>query len=105
MQSCVVTLAPVRSTIARRVVRALHISPAVHQSEDRGGVLTLGVEDDVSEEIEGPNYDLAGPVLEEFALAIDPYPRAPGVTFEAPADALGRPESPFASLERLKSGR
>ena len=42
------------------------------------------------------------PLLEEFVLAIDPYPRAPGVEFAAPVDAEPRPESPFAVLKALK---
>jgi hypothetical protein len=35
-------------------------------------------------------------------LAIDPYPRAPGVAFELPETESIKPESPFAVLSRLK---
>jgi uncharacterized metal-binding protein YceD (DUF177 family) len=61
-------------------------------------------EDDAPEEITSPNYDLAGPLLEEFSLAIDPYPRAPGAAFES-ADGEGeQPDNPFAVLKSLKTG-
>ena len=42
--------------------------------------------DDVPEEIDSTRYDLVAPLLEEFSLAIDPYPRAPGVAFDVPQD-------------------
>ena len=63
-------------------------------------------DEDVPEEIESLHYDLAGPLLEEFVLALDPYPRAPGGGISAPPKAADdRPESPFAVLKGLKSGR
>jgi hypothetical protein len=57
-------------------------------------------DDEAPEEIESPRYDVAGPVLEEFSLAIDPYPRAPGVAYQPPPDE--KPESPFAVLRELQ---
>ena len=42
--------------------------------------------------------------MEEFLLAIDPYPRAPGVAFQPPEGMADKPESPFAVLKGLKSG-
>jgi len=67
------------------------------------GSLTLAAaEDEAPEEIESLDYDLAGPLLEELSLAIDPYPRAPGVTFESPADETRSAEGPFAALKSLK---
>jgi hypothetical protein len=55
------------------------------------------------EEIDSLHYDLTAPLIEEFILALDPYPRAPGVEFQAP-EGEGAPESPFAVLKGLKSG-
>lgn len=104
VQSCVVTLAPVKSHIAREFSRELHVVGA-RQLPDKGGSLTLdAAEDEVPEEIESPHYDLAAPVLEEFVLAIDPYPRAPGAAFEPPAEAGAGKESPFSVLKSLKKG-
>ena len=48
------------------------------------------------------DYDLAAPLLEEFALAIDPYPRKAGAAFAVPAEPDDAPESPFAVLKTLK---
>lgn len=102
-QSCVVTLEPVRSHIARSFSRTLHFTPGVNRYADKGGLVTsASVEEDAPDEIESLRYDLAAPLREEFALAIDPYPRAPGVEFETPADG-DEADSPFALLERLKS--
>ena len=55
------------------------------------------------EEIDNLHYDLAGPALEEFLLALDPYPRRPGVAFDPAAVGDPPPESPFAVLKSLKS--
>lgn len=102
-QACVVTLEPVQSRIERQFTRELHFAP--HKYAQKGGAITLGAaEDDAPEEIESLKFDLAGPLLEELSLAIDPYPRAPGVTFEAPQEQLDASENPFAVLKALKRG-
>jgi uncharacterized metal-binding protein YceD (DUF177 family) len=102
-QSCVVTLDPVRSHISREFTRQLHYTPARHPG--KGGAITLGAaEDEAPEEIDSLKFDLAGPLLEEFSLAIDPYPRAPGVTFNPPEEQLDASENPFAVLKGLKRG-
>jgi hypothetical protein len=101
VQSCVVTLEPVHSHLAFTVERLLHLTKGP-------GVRRLGKHelasdaDERREEIEDSRFDLAGPLLEDFALAIDPYPRAPGVVFEPPADPEPR-ETPFAVLKPLKA--
>jgi len=100
VQACVVTLEPVATHIARRFSRELHYVP---RSRAAGGVLTLAAGDeDVPEEIDSLHYDLAMPLLEEFLLAIDPYPRKEGVAFELPKAAAEPPESPFAVLKDIK---
>ena len=104
VQSCVVTLQPVHTHIARKLTRALHVMPGVERFADKGGsVPSASVGDDSPDEIDSPVYDLGTPLREELVLAIDPYPRAPGVAFEPPADD-DHPESPFAILEKLKRG-
>ncbi len=67
--------------------------------------MPLGVgagDDEGPEEIDSLTYDLAAPLLEEFVLALDPYPRAPGVEFAAPPEPEEPKESPFAVLKSLK---
>jgi hypothetical protein len=104
-QSCVVTLEPVRSRMERRFSRELHFSgPIRHKpvTDDSGPDLVLDAEEEGPEEIESLHYDLAGPVLEEFVLSLEPYPRCPGVEFSPQTETSDRPESPFAVLKGLK---
>lgn len=100
VQSCVVTLEPVRSHIEKAFHRDLFLT----QLKAELDVDLAPVDEDGREEIASLRYDLAVPVLEEFALAIDPYPRAPGVEFESPVDPDAEPEHPFAALKSLKKG-
>jgi uncharacterized metal-binding protein YceD (DUF177 family) len=60
--------------------------------------------DDGLETIDSPIVDVAAPVLEELSLALDPYPRKPGVAYVPPeeGDAAAVKESPFSVLKNLK---
>jgi uncharacterized metal-binding protein YceD (DUF177 family) len=100
VQACVVTLEPVRSHIAHTFIRELILTHALQHAVKE--IELTPVDDDGREEIESLRYDLAVPVLEEFALSIDPYPRAPGVEFEPPADDADSAVHPFAALKSLK---
>jgi uncharacterized metal-binding protein YceD (DUF177 family) len=101
VQPCVVTLEPVKSHIARSFARTLHYSPG-RPVRDEGQLTLAAGDDEAPDEIASTRFDLAGPLLEEFSLAIDPYPRVPGVAFEPPKDARSPEENPFAVLKRLK---
>lgn len=101
-QSCVVTLEPVHGQLSLNVSRALHLTKLPPGAEVTARELSATA-DEGQEEIQDSHYDLAGPLLEEFSLAIDPYPRAPGVVFKAPNDK-DPAESPFAVLKTLKKG-
>ena len=103
-QACVVTLEPVKSRMERRFNRELQFhGPARHrQAPAEPGELVLDSEEEGPEEIESLHYDLAGPVLEEFVLSLEPYPRCPGVEFSPKTDKQDRPDSPFAVLKELK---
>jgi hypothetical protein len=103
VQSCVVTLEPIESRIARPVTRELLLTDRVRKAS---GVqsLTLG-DEEAPEEIDSPRYDLCVPLLEDLVLAIDPYPRKEGVALAAPESAAAPPESPFAALKDLKIKR
>lgn len=111
VQACVATLAPVPGHIVRDFVRELDFIGAPRRgARDEepalpvaalGGILEEGPEP--PERIESLHYDLAAPALEEFVLALDPYPRAPGASFDAPDDGSVAPENPFAVLKGLKS--
>jgi len=99
VQSCVVTLEPVRSRIERDFGRELLLTEAAAHTEE-----PVPMDEDGREEIRSLRYDLAIPVLEELALSIDPYPRAPGVEFQPPTDEQAKPEPAFAVLKQLKPG-
>jgi uncharacterized metal-binding protein YceD (DUF177 family) len=107
VQACVVTLEPVKSHIAQHFARALHLLTGVMRGAqdfaiDSGGPLAAGAgEDDAPEQITDTHYDIAAPLLEEFALALDPYPRAPGVEFTPPEEEADPEENPFAILSKL----
>ena len=97
VQSCVVTLDPVRTHIETSFRRELLLAERRPSDGE-----PAPVDEDGREEIESLRYDLAVPVLEELALQIDPYPRRPGVQFEPPMDVTDRPDHPFAALKKLK---
>ena len=99
-QACVVTLEPVHSHIAHKFIRELLLTQAPQHAVKE--IELTPVDDDGREEIESLRYNLAVPVLEEFALAIAPYPRAPGVEFEPPEDDADSVIHPFAALKSLK---
>src|SRR5271154_2832822 len=104
VQSCTVTLEPVSASISLDFTRALHLVSHVKKMVDFSGELSPAAgEDDVPEEIDSSRYDLAAPLPEEFSLALDPYPRAPGVAFEEPQAAAAPRENPFAVLKKLKT--
>jgi hypothetical protein len=100
-----VTLEPFDSDLEGEVrVRALpEGSAALGGPDEAGGELDLDPEgDDPPDALEGDRIDLAAYVVEDLSLAIDPFPRKPGVEFEAP-EQPGEP-SPFAVLAKLKGG-
>jgi uncharacterized metal-binding protein YceD (DUF177 family) len=104
VQACVVTLEPLVARIVTDFDRDLHFTPNLRRAAGETEIVIAPGDDEAPEEIDSPHYDLAVPLLEEFLLAIDPYPRAPGVEFAPPDGMTDKPESPFAVLKGLKSG-
>ena len=106
VQSCVVTLEPVKSACRARVQPRTPPdagTAACHKEHRRRPRRSTTTD---TEEIDSLRYDLAVPVLEEFALAIDPYPRAPGVEFEPRQTRMRQIAAhPFAALKSLKNRR
>jgi len=103
VQSCVVSLAPVPAAIDEEIEArfiADHPVDRRHTAED----IELE-EDDPPEVAPGGRIDLGELTVAQLALVLDPYPRAPGVHFdaaewgEAPS---GKGSSPFAALAGLK---
>jgi hypothetical protein len=107
VQSCVVSLQPVPARIARKFTRELHFAGPARRGPKttESDTVMVGVidEDEPPEEIESLHYDLARPVLEEYVLSLDPYPRVKGAEFGLTETPDDRPESPFAALKTLKT--
>lgn len=102
VQTCGVTLDEFASSLAGEFrVRALPPDSAAAPPASPDVSLDPEAEDppDVAE---GGVVDVAAYVVEHLALELDPFPRKPGVEFEAlPAES---PPSPFAVLAALKPG-
>lgn len=99
-QRCVVTLEPLCATVTFTLDRELHYTDRPVESE---GELTLTAGDDeVPDVIDDLHYDYCAPLLEEFSLNLDPYPRKGGVNYISPDAGGERAESPFAVLAQLK---
>jgi len=106
VQACVVTLEPVPSRHVGHVERHYRVPAKTSRRppRDRDTEVEVSDDEDAPEMISSTLLDIAAPVLEEVSLALDPYPRAPGVTFEPPKDEDGEAakENPFAVLAKLK---
>ena len=89
IQRCIVTLEPVEKRVQARF-RRLYIAADV----------TLGVGEEEDWEPLAGGLDAGELVAQEFGLALDPFPRAPGAAFDQSAG--DPPGSPFAVLGRLR---
>ena len=96
VQTCVVSLDPV--PVELRSAFEILYDPGAG-SDGREVVVDTG-EVDV-EPLEGDVIDIGEAVAEELSLALEPYPRAPGVEIEAPTEVDGG-HRPFERLARLK---
>ena len=102
VQACVVTLEPVRSRHAGAVTRRYRVLAKAPRRPQRAVDIDISDDEEAPEVLSGSLLDVVAPVLEELSLILDPYPRAPGVTFEPPKDEPKGPDSPFAVLAKLK---
>lgn len=103
---CVVSLAPFRQKLSGRFTRHYTMSPAPKDAAP-GQEVEFSADDSLyPDAIPGGALDFGAALAEELALALDPFPRAPGAVFETPdsaeAGAADEAPSPFAALARLK---
>lgn len=92
VQACVVTLDPVAQSMDE--VIDLRFAPGAKAHAD---------DPEAPEPLDGDTIDVGAIVADHLSLALDPFPRAPGATYEpAPEPAEAKP-NPFAALESLKS--
>ncbi len=101
-QTCGVTLEPFGSALEGRFsVRVLpRGSRHVPEDSDREVIVDPQAEDP-PDLLDSDRVDLAAYVVEHLALEVDPFPRKPGVAFDAPAPET--PPSPFAVLRDLRA--
>ncbi len=104
IQSCVVSLEPVPGHLERDFSRELVFVPRHRPAETVSETVLDIAEEEGPEEIQSLHVDLAAPVLEEFTLALDPYPRRPGAEFAPQTEPSDGSGSPFAALKALKPG-
>jgi hypothetical protein len=101
-QTCVVTLEPFEESLGEDITHffagqnAPGPRPIIHS--------VVSLEEDDTDVISGGSIDLGELVAESLGLALDPYPRKPGVEFTSSATAgeKGKSQSPFAALQSLK---
>ncbi len=114
-QACVVTLEPVSARLEKDFTLLYDLDAAAAHGEgegEAGGAREVTIEAEAEEPPEpvGPHgIDLGEALAQQLAIALDPYPRAPGAALpEAPRAGAGgarAAEGPFAALESLKRGR
>jgi uncharacterized metal-binding protein YceD (DUF177 family) len=96
VQSCVVTLAPVPAHLEADFTTSYSISAVTPAAEDLD---PLG--EDAPEPIPGGEIDLGEAVAQQLAVALDPYPRAPGASLALPSERE-MADNPFAALAALR---
>ena len=106
-QTCVVTLDPMESEIDEEVDLIFAPEAEVRRLAD---LMEEGHDDneqvaDPPEAIVNGIIDLGRLATDALFLAVDPYPRKPGVVFEAEVIAPDPEDHPFAILKALQDGK
>ncbi len=109
VQACVVTLEPVPAHVVEEF-GALFAPEAVISArahEESGDLLQdpFSLDEDLPEAMAGGGIDIGELTAQHLSLALDPYPRRPGVTFDGFDDTAAHPETvtnPFEALAVLK---
>ena len=103
VQACVVSLEPVPQTIDEEFF--LRLIPERDATRPSAGaeIVVDALADGPPDIYSGATIDVGAILLEHFALAIEPYPRAPGAEFSAEGTTDGEAvsDSPFAALGDL----
>lgn len=102
-QNCVVTLEPINNEIDE-AVDLIFMPPPDRPHKEESDAEPRDVKWDDPERLIGGAVDLGALATEFLMLGLDPYPRKPGATFEAPLDR--KPDDgPFAALAKLTKGQ
>jgi uncharacterized metal-binding protein YceD (DUF177 family) len=103
VQACVVSLEPVPARLSVAFEQLYVLAPAAPRQRE----LVIDAEVEDPPEVLSPGgLDLGETVVQQLALALDPYPRAPGAQAPASSEeaiaAARNADSPFAVLKTLK---
>ena len=106
VQNCVVTLEPVPARVEESF-NAL-FAPEAEVGDDEALFDPFAEEETVPEAMANGVIDLGELTAQHLSLALDPYPRAPGVEFtgfddDAPDEEVS-PRNPFGALAALRRG-
>lgn len=105
VQNCVVSLEPVQQHVDESISLTLLSAETADRRPD-ASVLVDPMDEDDRDTYSSGRIDLGMIVSEQLALLLDPYPRAPGVEFDADMSVEAeKRDSPFAALESLKRDR
>lgn len=103
-QACVVTLEPVADRLSGRLEAAFE----ARDGKDQGSEVVVDPEAaDPPEALPAAGIDLGELVVQELAVALDPYPRAPGAKVPAAyrPPEVDEDKGPFAALKALKGDK
>lgn len=109
VQTCVVSLEPVASVVEDEFSARFTTGPVktafTETPEGRAVDINPEEDEDEPEPVLDGVIDVGEIVAQHLSLALDPYPRAPGVTFEYQDETEAGQDNvnPFAVLERLRS--
>jgi uncharacterized metal-binding protein YceD (DUF177 family) len=105
-QACVVTLEPVAESLSGCVEASFEAG--ARRPADHGGEVLVDPEAaDPADVLPEDGIDLGELVVQELAVALDPYPRAPGAAVppQYQPSEVEKNEGPFAALKVLKGER
>ncbi|AQR62004.1 hypothetical protein BZG35_10370 [Brevundimonas sp. LM2] len=96
-QVCGITLEPLPVTVDERFAIEL-VEPTEREADEVE--VEVSLDDDAPDVIEDGRIDLGQYAVEQFALALDPFPRKPGAEFVQPEEPAEI--SPFAVLKAFR---
>ena len=101
-QSCVVTLEPIEAQVEGDFERRFLPPAGYKHAESDALEISVDPEGVDPPEVLGREIDVGEILVEELSLALDPYPRRPGVEFTPEQDTVVKPVNPFAVLAKLQ---
>ncbi|HYH38518.1 MAG TPA: DUF177 domain-containing protein [Azospirillum sp.] len=109
VQTCVVTLESVRNTVKDRFESLFAPPELVPEPDEEMEFDASMADEDIIEPIVNGRIDIGELTAQHLSLALDPYPRAPGVELPAVAfddddedEVVEERPNPFAALSKLK---